>query len=94
MFAAAMLVASGALILPQTTGQVTPDPLKHLTTARIDGARGGARLSAVNIERDVPYPSTVHMKGSVLKSGSPDSRCALMRPTITKKPARSMHIAM
>ena len=63
--AATMLVASGALLLPQTTGQVAPDPLKHLTTARIDGALGGARLSAVNIERDVPYPSTVHLKGSV-----------------------------
>jgi lipopolysaccharide assembly outer membrane protein LptD (OstA) len=61
MFAAAMFVASSALLLPQ----VTPDPLKHLTTATIDGARGGARLSAVDIERDIPYPSTVHLKGSV-----------------------------
>ncbi len=65
MFAAAMLVASGALLLPQTTSQVSPDPIKHLTTAPADGAPGGARLSAVNIERDIPYASTVHMKGSV-----------------------------
>ena len=61
MFAGAILVASGALLLPQ----VAPDPLKHLTAAQIEGAPGGARLSAVDIERDIPYPSMVHLKGSV-----------------------------
>jgi lipopolysaccharide assembly outer membrane protein LptD (OstA) len=64
IFATAILVPSVAL-LPQIVGQVLAGPVKHIAAAQIDGVRGGARLSAVNIERDLPYPSVIHLKGTV-----------------------------
>lgn len=69
MFAAAMLVATGALLLPQIIGQVIPDSIKHITTAPANGAiRGDATLAAMDIERG-PYPSVVRLKRGRWKSG-------------------------
>ena len=64
IFAAAILVASVAL-LPHIIGQVAPDSVKHITTAPPNGVRGGASLNALDIVRDLPYPSIVHLKGQV-----------------------------
>ncbi|HEY4086618.1 MAG TPA: hypothetical protein VGM43_11805 [Bryobacteraceae bacterium] len=51
--------------LSQIAGQPAPGPLKHITTAPLNGARGGATLGAMSIEREVSYPSIVHLNGAV-----------------------------
>jgi hypothetical protein len=64
IFAASIIVVSAAF-LPQIIGQVSSGPMKYITVAPLNGIRGGARLGAADIERDLPYPSTVHLKGAV-----------------------------
>lgn len=52
-------------LLPQIAGQPTRGPLKYITTAPLNGVRGGATLGAISIERELTYPSVVHLNGAV-----------------------------
>ncbi len=64
IFYAAVVFLSLAF-LPQIGGQPAPGPIKHVTTTPLNGARGGAALAAMSIEREVTYPSIVHLNGAV-----------------------------
>ena len=64
IIAAAILVPSAAL-LPQISEQAAAGSVKHMAAAPRNGVRGEARLAAIDIERGLPYPSVVHLKGSV-----------------------------
>lgn len=62
---AASIVFLALAFLPQVAGQSAPGPLKHITTTPLNGVRGGATLGAISIERELTYPSVVHLNGSV-----------------------------
>jgi hypothetical protein len=62
---AASIVFLTVVFLPRIAGQNAPGPIKYIAAAPLNGTRGGARLGAVSIEREVSYPSVVHLNGSV-----------------------------
>jgi hypothetical protein len=45
-------------------------PVEHLTTAPLNGARGGVALSAPSIERGAGDPTVIHLRGNVEIKGN------------------------
>lgn len=62
---AASIVLMVLAFLPQVAGQNAPGPVKYITTTPLNGTRGSIRLGAISIEREVSYPSVVHLSGTV-----------------------------
>lgn len=63
---AVTILISSIGLLPRVVGQdAAVGTVNQIMVAPLHGARGGARLAALNIERGVSYPSVVHLKGRV-----------------------------